>query len=167
MNKNLGNWSYKSRKLNPCLVFTHYFFEGNHYQGSCYLFHHARAWGLSVCLSPQKLVLSPPMARKSTLYSKKSVIFRPKFSTSKCLNFGICHSLRGLTYMSVFSSSSIIRIYYSHNWIIPGIKPLPLRRSSRVCYILYLIYILYTNLFVVKMTNNHKVFINFLVVHRF
>ena len=49
--------------------------------------------------------------------------FWPKFQNSKCPNSVICHSLRGLTYKSVCSSLSTIRIYRSHTWIIPGIRP--------------------------------------------
>ena len=59
--------------------------------------------------------------KKIDIIAEKSVIFRSKFPTSKC-NSKICHSLRGLTYMSVWSSSSSLRKYYSHTWVISGME---------------------------------------------
>ena len=52
---------------------------------------------------PLNGVLAPPSCEKTQICFSK-------FPTSKCPNSRICHSLRGPTYMSVFSSTSTIRI---------------------------------------------------------
>ena len=56
--------------------------------------------------------------RSQLSFERENRLFGPKFPTSNCLNFGICHSLTGLTYMGVRSSSSTFRIYESHTLII-------------------------------------------------
>ena len=81
----------------------------------------AIAWGLSYLLSPKKVPYCPQW-RENCHYSR--VIFGPKFPTLKCLNFVI---LKALTYMSVFSSASTIKIYQSRTCIISGIRPPGLR----------------------------------------
>ena len=77
-------------------------------------------------------MLYRPQWRENRLFSRKKCHFWFKISNFK-LNFGICQSLRGLAYMSVFSSLSSIRIYYLHTWIISWIRPLPPGRSFGVC----------------------------------
>ena len=76
------------------------------------------------------MLYRPLVTIKLTFWPKKCH-FWAKISNFKCPDFGVCHSLRGLTYMSVFSSSSTIRIYKSTPG--PFLELDPPGRSFRVC----------------------------------
>ena len=75
--------------------------------------------------------LLPPVVRKLTIIAEKSFIVWHKFLTLKAPFSRICHSLRALTYIAVCDSSSTIRMYWSHSWILSGIRPSG--GSFRVC----------------------------------
>ena len=48
--------------------------------------------GSQLSFESVKVALSPPSGAEIVILDEKSVIFVPKFPTSKCLDFGICHS---------------------------------------------------------------------------
>ena len=57
-----------------------------------------------------KFALAPSDGEKIDIIAETIANFWPKFPTSTSPNFRFCHSLNGLTYMNVFSSTSAIRI---------------------------------------------------------
>ena len=74
----------------------------------------------SFCRQTNNLILSSNKNDKRT-HRECSAVNGNKLKSFP--NFGICHSLRGLSYISVCSSSSTIWINKSYTWIISEIKP--------------------------------------------